>query len=70
VASEHQPVDRLFPVSVERFAIGLNVALICVEAMLLWRGVPTDHEIVMVSMLVATPLFNLALLLDYSRRGL
>jgi hypothetical protein len=66
VASE----DGLLPKSVKWLAVALNVVLLCTEGVLLsTRGVTVD-EIVMVSMLVATPVFNLALFLDYYRRGL
>jgi len=62
--------DRPLPTSVRWLAVGLNVALLCTEGLLLARSSVTADEVVMVSMLVATPIFNLALFLDYHRRGL
>jgi hypothetical protein len=62
--------DGTLPKSLKWVAVGLNVVLLCTEGVLLsTRGV-TVNEIAMVSMLVATPVLNLALFLDYYRRGL
>ena len=62
--------DRPLPKPVRWLAVGMNVVLLFTEGVLLsTRGVTVD-EIPMVSMLVATPILNLVMFLDYNRRGL
>ena len=67
---EARRADRPLPKSVKLLAVGLNVALLCIEGVLLTRWGITLDEVVMVSMVVVTPVFNLSLFLDYHRRGL
>jgi len=62
--------DGSVPPSLEWLAVGLNIALLCTEGLLLTRWGVTQDEIVVVSMLVATPIFNLSLFADYHRRGM
>ena len=62
--------DRPLSAPVRWLAVGMNVALLFTEGVLLSQRGVTTEEIPMVSLLVATPILNPALFLGYNRRGL
>ena len=66
--------DRPMPKPIRWLAIGFNVMLLFTEAVLfIQRGglvIWPPEELAMVSLIIATPIFNLAMWLDYNRRGL
>jgi hypothetical protein len=66
------PSERPLPPAIGWLAIILNVGVLCAEAgLFISRGlIALPEEVVMVSLLIGTPIFNLALFLDYRRRGL
>ena len=62
--------DRPLPTAVNLVAVGLNALLLLIEATYLLPRAPVrEDELVMVSLLVGTPVVNLAMIVDYYRRG-